>query len=591
MKIIQHLTAIFFITLMVAFIVLPLLLPGYIIALDLPMGPNYPAPMFSSADFLSGSFFSILGNFIPSFFLHKFLLILTFFTAAFGMYFLIPSNNLTVRLLSGLIYIINPFVYQRLVAGQWLLMFGYALLPWSIVLLQFFLRSKKFMTAVFLALFWTLLATVSLHFFFIAAIFFLIYLLAFLILEGEQIGKPKDFLLKILGFLIIFLLLNANWLTGFIIGNDLSASLSLVTREELMAFRSVADPKLGVLFNLLSGYGFWPELYKYYLLPKQLFPLWPAVTLGLLSLSILGFIKELLKRKNTTLLVALALFFLLGLDLAIGIASPHLSQSILWFYEKIPILRGFREPQKLVSAIFLFYAFFAPLGLSSIFPKISGWKQFTLSAVLILLLIFNSLPLFWGFYRQLKPVFYPEGWQKVNKVISDDKGQFLTLFFPWHHYLKLHFNNNIVSANPAVYFFKKPVISAQNLENISLSNFERNPETLHVEGLLAMENTGKNLLGENVDYRVDWSRDLSPIDVKYIILAKDADWHKYQFLDKDADFVKEYEDDSLILYRNLSFGQQWEYPEPEPTPTEATESADLENLQISTSPAGISEEE
>src|SRR3989338_7994748 len=393
MKIIQHLTAIFFITLMVAFIVLPLLLPGYIIALDLPMGPNYPAPMFSSADFLSVSFFSILGNFIPSFFLHKFLLILTFFTAAFGMYFLIPSNNLTVRLLSGLIYIINPFVYQRLVAGQWLLMFGYALLPWSI------------------------------------------YLLAFLILEGEQIGKPKDFLLKILGFLIIFLLLNANWLTGFIIGNDLSASLSLVTREELMAFRSVADPKLGVLFNLLSGYGFWPELYKYYLLPKQLFPLWPAVTLGLLSLSILGFIKELLKRKNTTLLVALALFFLLGLDLAIGIASPNLSQSILWFYEKIPILRGFREPQKLVSAIFLFYAFFAPLGLSSIFPKISGWKQFTLSAVLILLLIFNSLPLFWGFYRQLKPVFYPEGWQKVNKVISDDKGQFLTLFFTWHHYL------------------------------------------------------------------------------------------------------------------------------------------------------------
>ena len=576
MKISQHLTAFFFISLMIAFIVLPLLLPGYIIALDLPMGPNYPMPRVSSADFLSGSFFSILGNFIPSFFLHKFLLILMLFVGAFGMYFLIPSNNLTMRLLSGLIYIINPFVYQRLVAGQWLLMFGYALLPWSIVLLQSFLRAKKFMTAVFLALFWTLLATVSLHFFLIAVIFFLIYLLAFLILEGEYIGKPKDFLLRMLGFLIIFLLLNANWLTGFIIGNDLSASLSLVTREELMAFRSVADTKLGVLFNLLSGYGFWPELYNYYLLPKQLFPLWPLITLVLLGLSILGFIKELLKRKNTTLMVTLALFFLLGLDLAIGIASPHLSQSILWFYEKIPILRGFREPQKLVSTIFLFYAFFAPLGLSSIYGKLSAWKQFILSALLLLVLVLNSLPLFWGFYGQLKPVFYPEGWQKVNKALLEDKGQFLTLFFPWQHYLKLQFNNNIVSANPAVYFFKKPVISAQNLENISFSNFERNPETLHVEGLLAMEKTGKNLLGEEVEYRVDWSQDLAPIEVKYVILAKVADWHKYRFLDMDSDIIKEYEDKSIILYRNLSFGLEREYPEPEPSPTIATESADLE---------------
>src|SRR3989338_6604426 len=191
MKISQHLTAFFFISLMIAFIVLPLLLPGYIIALAFPMGPNYPMPRVSSAAFLSGSFFSILGNFIPSFFLHKFLLILMLFVGAFGMYFLIPSNNLTMRLLSGLIYIINPFVYQRLVAGQWLLMFGYALLPWSIVLLQSFLRAKKFMTAVFLALFWTLLATVSLHFFLIAVIFFLIYLLAFLILEGGKMEKPR----------------------------------------------------------------------------------------------------------------------------------------------------------------------------------------------------------------------------------------------------------------------------------------------------------------------------------------------------------------------------------------------------------------
>src|SRR3989338_1018195 len=108
MKISQHLTALFFISLIVAFVVLPLLLQGYIIALDLPMGPNYPAPTLSSADFLMGSFFAVLGNFIPSFFLHKFLLVLTFFVAAFGMYFLIPSNNLSVRLLSGLIYIVNP---------------------------------------------------------------------------------------------------------------------------------------------------------------------------------------------------------------------------------------------------------------------------------------------------------------------------------------------------------------------------------------------------------------------------------------------------------------------------------------------------
>ena len=111
-------------------------------------------------------------------------------------------------------------------------------------------------------------------------------------------------------------------------------------------------------------------------------------------------------------------------------------------------------------------------------------------------------------------------------------------------------------ANPAVLFFDKPILSSQNYETVPLYSHDSRPEALHVEGLLSIKMKGVNLLDEPVTEEILLGSALSVIDVKYIILAKDADWKEYDFLSRQADLKKIYEGTDLVLYQNLSFGQE-----------------------------------
>ncbi|MBI4991216.1 hypothetical protein HZB96_03940 [Candidatus Gottesmanbacteria bacterium] len=174
---------------------------------------------------------------------------------------------------------------------------------------------------------------------------------------------------------------------------------------------------------------------------------------------------------------------------------------------------------------------------------------------MFLILPFIYTPtVFGGFWGQLKPVFYPKSWYEVNNILKNDKDNFLTLFFPWHQYTRFRFANNRVVANPAPYFFEKPVLSSQNYETIPLYTHDIRTESLHVEGLLSIEKEGVNLVGEEIEEKLPWGQSLSPINVKYIILAKDDDWKRYRFLDKQTDLKKVYENDDLVLYQNLKWG-------------------------------------
>ncbi|MEK7565536.1 MAG: hypothetical protein AAB506_00625, partial [Patescibacteria group bacterium] len=94
--------------------------------------------------------------------------------------------------------------------------------------------------------------------------------------------------------------------------------------------------------------------------------------------------------------------------------------------------------------------------------------------------------------------------------------------------------------------------SAQNYETKSLYSHDVRPESLHIEGLLSIEKERVNLAGEEVLDRIKWGESTAVIGVKYILLAKESDWETYKFLDKSRDLKKIFEDQSLILYRNLA---------------------------------------
>lgn len=536
-------------------IVFPLLPPGYILTMDAIFTPKMPWPSLFSSSFLYESLLASLSLLISSFWLEKIIMFLIFFLSALGMSRLVSADNLLARTYSGILYAVNPLVYERLVSGQLGFLLGYSLFPFVVKATFDFYSGMNNIKALKLAILVTLMVTTAIHFVLIFSVFFLIYSIFFFSFNTKF---PISFnkLLIFLGFIFIF---NSNWIIPSVFGfSDVSQAINGFNRNDLVAFQSVSDKNFGLIFNLLAGYGFWREPSKQFVSPKDVIFFWPLLALIIIGVSFLGLYK-MFQDKDKLLFPPILTFlvmFILSLDLAGGIALKPFANTAYFLYDKFPPLRGLREPQKLVGIIILCYAFFGGIGLGKIIRVVK-----TRASKIALFIIFLMLPLiytpviFGGFWGQLKPVFYPQSWFIVNNIIKSDTDNFLVLFFPWHQYMRFNFNNNLVIANPAPNFFEKSVLSSRNYETVPLYGHDQRPEALHVEGLLSIHKNRKNLLGQEVNYQVDWGADLSPIGVKYIILAKESDWKSYSFLDRSDRINKIYEDEQIILYKNLEFSQ------------------------------------
>lgn len=525
----------------------PLLLPGFILTIDLPPTDKIILSSITQPNFLLNAIMYLLHFVMPNYVIQKVILLLALFLSAWGMHRLIPDKDSIVKYFAGFLYMINPFTYERYIAGQWLLMLGYALLPFAVSFLLAFIKEPTVRKAVIISLLITFLATISLHMTFIYLLFALVYLLVYL-----SSHPWKKELFSTLGIiLLVSVLLNSNWIIGLFSSNSGFLNSDV---NDIYSFQTVADENFGLVFNIMSGYGFWTEAYNYFISPKGIMPLWPLIAVIFILLALLGLVVSLYKKENLTLSVTLTVLFLLSLDFAAGLGLKDIAGIIVTLYEKIPFLRIIREPQKLVSIIMFSYAYFGSLGFAYILEKVKTNKKNLFAGIFLILPIIYTLPIFWGFWGQLKPVWYPDSWKKVNQIIASDRDTFQTVFFPWHQYMRFRFNNNMIVANPAMHYFDKPIIFSQSYETASVSYDAAKFEGLHIDGLLDIQRKGVNLLGDIVDNEVQWGRDIAAIDVKYIILAKEDDWVSYRFLDKQTDLKKVYEDDDLILYQNLKWG-------------------------------------
>lgn len=562
MKQIQTVIPIAFFFLLSFIIVFPLFPPGFILTLDKVVTAKVSAPDITSTTFLFDALLSILNIFISSFWLQKILLFLIFFLSGLGMFVLLPTRLGLSRYFGGTLYSINPFVYERVMAGHWQLLLAFAILPFIIKLTYSLFEYPSFVKAVFLAVISTLLFNTDIHFVLIYPIFFVLAFSTYIVLH---IHSWRSVIKSVIIFLIALLLLNANWIVFSLLGKTPDAiTLGEFTKDDLIIFQSVPDKSLGLIFNLLSGYGFWAEVYDYFISPKSVIFFWPVLSFGIIIISLYGLIENMRRKeeRNLPLLITLVIIFLIALDLAGGVALKPFENSVVALYNIFSPLRGLREPQKLVGIIMLFYAYFGSFGIHYFKNKLRKNHEYLALCVVIIPFIY-TVTIFNGFWGQLKPVFYPTSWEKVEREFQKDKDDYTVLFFPWHQYMKFNFANNRVIANPARYYFAKPVLSAENYETEYLYSRDTRPEGLHVEGLLSIETDKVNLLGEEVDSRVDWAYDLAVINVKYIILAKTADWKEYKFLDKSQALQKISEDNDLIIYQNLAWGKEIPDEKPE----------------------------
>jgi hypothetical protein len=196
--------------------------------------------------------------------------------------------------------------------------------------------------------------------------------------------------------------------------------------------------------------------------------------------------------------------------------------------------------------ICLFYSYSGALGLGTIIGML--WKRRKLARQVCIAIIIVAIltPLaytvtIFGTWGQLKVTDFPRDWYEVNDYLNQDKADFNVLFLPWHHFMDYDWlpNQQKRLGNPTHLFFDKPVISGDNLELPGLYSQSVNPISKYVEYILGRGRDIRNL-GEL----------LSPLNVKYIILANESDYKLYDYLYRQDDMSVLLRTPDIVLFKN-----------------------------------------
>lgn len=518
-------------TILALIILLPLLLPGYILTLDLVFTPHFSWPAeLTNAYPLEGALW-LLHLFLPGDIIEKIILFLILVLSGVGMHLVfsrLKRGDISPDIwrfgayFAGVFYMINPFTYSRFMAGQWMVLAGYALLPFFVLSVWKLLQKPSLGQSLKVALWGVVITIFSLHHIGIMAI------IGLLLIVVELWGRKKADLkryAKYLSLVFLFgLLLTSFWWLPALIGQGaLGQALGDFNQQDAAAFATRSDGSLGAFGDVIRLQGFWAEGQRLYALPQDIVPLWGIWVLLLWALIFVGTVKAW-RSQRRTVVVALGAI-VVGCILAV---TPLVS----WLAQITPPLGGYREPHKFVSLVAFGYAILGGLGLAYLaeWARRKRWLAMGQVAMCfgLLLPIIITPTMFWGFAGQLSPRQYPAEWHEVNKELTEK-----TLFLPWHQYMNYSFTRRII-AGPAEKFFTAPILASDDPEFRGISSTVPNKEKRDVGEVLK---SGDSLIAV-----------LRKYNVQRILLAKEDDHEKYSYLDDTKGLRLLLENSKVKLY-------------------------------------------
>lgn len=535
-------------TILALAIFFPLFAPGYILTLDTIWAANRNYIVeYILADGIGGQipFLAIIQFFelfLPAWFIQKVILFSVFFISGISAHISVPSKSTIGKYFGGTLYAVNPFIYTRFLAGHLYLLLAYAFAPLAIRSFYDFLQDNHKWKK---ALLWTtIVAIFTPHVFFMVL---LIQMCIFIFVMADSKNERLSLTKNALRFYLIFSITNMFWILPVLFSVSAESSiLSNISDFDLTAFTGRGTISGNILISIAMMYGFWRGGYIY---PFHLAPKWIFVLLftALLFFAVHGFLSNTKK----PLYRGLALSAILSLVLASGITYPYFAPIFEYLFEHFFIFKGMRDSQKFVGVLVLVYSFLGSVGVDELFSSfksnkrieaLSREKQKIYSIVIAVLILgvplLYSFTIFNGFYRQIEPRDYPPEWYEINEFLLNDTEDFDVLFFPWHMYMTFEWSGRRI-ANPASIFFEKPVISGQNAEVGNIQTQSSNPTQQYI-GYLLEHKTEINNFGELV----------TPLNVKYVILAKDVDYQTYDFLYNQSDLELVKENKELVVFKN-----------------------------------------
>jgi hypothetical protein len=475
----------------------PLLLPGYILTLDMVWTPHTP------------------GGWLEQ----KILLLGIFIMAGVGAHKLVAKRmGQGAAYVAGLIFVINPFTYTRLMAGQYLVLAGYALLPWCVRALVGVLERPRPRRGIALGVWAVVIGAVSIH-----AVGFMA-LLAAVVVGAWSWGRWRAVWRKagwcLLAVAGAWLVASAYWIVPLVAGHsDAARTIAGVTGDQLAAYASggggAGAGGAGVALNVAALQGFWADSAGRYVLPTSTGTLFWVAWAALMVLVLAGAYRAW--RRRDRLGLALAAAGLIAWVLAIGVAWAPVAWISRGLVDYVPFYRGYREPQKWAAVLALAYAYLAAGGLTAL--RGAYRDAATVAAAL---LPFIMVPmLLWGAAGQLRSAQYPASWAELNRHLNAlPPGGIVML--PWHQYLALDFAGRTV-ANPAAQYFDRALITSHDPELLGVVPSQPESSRAVQDDVLA----GRYFI-------TDAGTRLAHYGVRYVVLLKQADWHDYDWLNRQT---------------------------------------------------------
>lgn len=503
----------------------PFFAPGFVLHYDMLFAPHINLSVESAQagvnlyhNLAVTAVLKLISFIFPVDFIQKMLLIAIFFAGMYGMYRVLPVPSLAARLLAGFMYMVNPFVYDRLMAGHWRFLLAYSITP--LVVMAFFKLytspSRKYL--LFAIVLWTVAVLVSAHHLVILGLLFIIL--------GALFVRSWKPLLRATAALLVVLVLNLWWILPIGSSPNFTESFGI---DHFYAFATTTDPMHGLWFNMLSLQGFWHDGWQSV---KDFFVFWPAIVVVWLvpvSIGIAGW--RAYKSTHKKLLLGLVIAAFIGFLLAAG-PYPAVWQLNNWVFTHVPGMAGMRESQKFLALLALTYAFFAAFGVNFLMKRYKK-LAFTMLVTGVVATVLLAWPIFWGAQGQLRLSHYPDSWHKFYETLQMDKTQAKVLILPWSVYTPDTFVGANV-ANPARVFFGNKAVVSERMNLPGVTDWTP-PANRQLE--IALETKNASLLAKAMQQQ----------NIRYVAVTTPVHQEDYEWLLSGQAFSMTIFDEKLII--------------------------------------------
>ena len=437
----------------------PLLAPGFTLVSDMVFVPRphtsgallglsggYPRSVPTEA-LVAASSWVVGGQAVQ-----KTALILIVLLGAVGAGRLVPTARMTPRVAAGVLFVWNPFTYERLLLGQWALLLGTAIVPWALSAALGWRRgdpgSGWRMVLAFAAL------TAASPY---TGIIGGTTAAACALWPPRDAPAPKKHrghrAALLVGALVV---VNLVWVVPTLLHPPVPDAPRLAAE----LFRARSDSPLGTVGSLLSFGGLWrPELAP----PGRSTLVWVPAFAVVAAAAVFGW-RTLRKRTPVGWRRGLVASAVAGLVLAAAPSLPLLNSLMRLVAEHVPGAGFLRDSQKFVIPWLVLAAVAFGCGVDRVMGRVPARRAALTGVVLAIVPLALAPTLAFGAWGRLHTTQYPPSWDAVDAVTAADPAPGGVLVLPWHAYYPFPWNPGANVHQPAPLYFSRRAVASGSLE-------------------------------------------------------------------------------------------------------------------------------